>query len=145
MKSWHGNAFRVTGSLFGESTGDGGFPPTKNQCCRIFMYLWCFSELFNKHASGRWIVTPCRLCDIAVMFFRPFCHPWNMHMISVGLGLVALPILVDSFDIVICFSSNGAIGIWLPHCQWSNVVQFKKSNSSKAQWNTVNLQKVNNG
>ena len=57
--SWNGNFFRVTGSLWGESTG---------------YVSWCFShvrpkELFSKHSNGRWSGTPWRSCDISGMEF----------------------------------------------------------------------------
>ena len=41
LTSWHGNAFHVTGPLWGESTDQGGFLSQSTQLGRPLMFLWC--------------------------------------------------------------------------------------------------------
>ena len=45
MISWHGNAFRITGPLWGVSTGHKRIPLTKGQWCGALIFLWCQPEL----------------------------------------------------------------------------------------------------
>ena len=39
--SWHGNTFRITGHLWGESTGHRWIPLTNDQWCGLWCSLWC--------------------------------------------------------------------------------------------------------
>ena len=68
MTSWNGNAFRVTGPLWGEPTGDRWIPPTKVQkrSCEVFFDV-SLSKLLNKQTNNRWFETPWSSCDITIM------------------------------------------------------------------------------
>ena len=56
--TWHGNVFRITGLLWGESTGHRIIPLTKPvmQSIAIFFYI-SPNKLFNKQSSCRWFET----------------------------------------------------------------------------------------
>ena len=44
LTSWSGNAFRVTGPLWGESIGHRWIPLIKGQQCGLWYFLWCLPE-----------------------------------------------------------------------------------------------------
>ena len=64
ITSWHVNAFRITGPLWGESTG--GFPPQSNQLCGVWLFFDA-NKLFNKESNCCWFETPWCSCDVTVM------------------------------------------------------------------------------
>ena len=54
MTSWNGNIFRVTGPLWGESTGHRWIPLTNVSCAELWCFLWSASE----QSGGQTIDTP---------------------------------------------------------------------------------------
>ena len=71
VTSWPGLAFRSTGHLWGQTTGQRWISFTKCQTCELFFFFFFFdvnlSKPLYKQSSCRWVDTPWRSCDIAVM------------------------------------------------------------------------------
>ena len=44
VMSWHGNAFRITDPLLGESNGDRKIPLNSKWCGALIYFLWCQPE-----------------------------------------------------------------------------------------------------
>ena len=66
MISCYGNAFCITGLLWGESTGDRWISLTKSQ-------WWCRAsvsfEMLSKQSSCQWFLMACHSWDVIVMWF----------------------------------------------------------------------------
>ena len=73
MASWHGNAFRITGSLF---TCHRWIPLTKGQGCKTSMFY--FSQ---KQSSCQWFGTSSRSYDVTVTKWQ------SSHMFASGQGV----------------------------------------------------------
>ena len=58
IMSWYGNAFDITGPLWGESIGG---------LCR-FVFDFNINKLLNRHSSCRWPGTQWRLCGVPLMW-----------------------------------------------------------------------------
>ena len=63
MTSLNGNLFRVTGPLWGESTGHRWIPLTKTSDAELWCFLWSPPEKkrLSKQSRRRWFETPLRL------------------------------------------------------------------------------------
>ena len=62
MTSWNGNIFRVTGPLWGESTGHRWIPLTKASDAELLMFslICAWTKRLNKQSRRRWFETPSR-------------------------------------------------------------------------------------
>ena len=85
MRSWHGNAFCITGPLWGESTGDRWIPITKTSDVEPWFFpCWSMNRLLNKQSRGRWTVMSWHSLYVAVMFGQHFqCHAINCINVDV--------------------------------------------------------------
>ena len=72
MSSWCGNAFWVTGILYGESTDHPWIPHTKDQWCGALMlsFFVSYNKLMNKQSQWWCSETPWCLCDPIVMWLH---------------------------------------------------------------------------
>ena len=70
--SWHGINFRITGPLWGESTGHRWIPLAQGQSCgaMIFFFDVSMNKLFNKQSTCRRFPT---LCDGTVYCGSDWC------------------------------------------------------------------------
>ena len=74
MPAWHGNAFCITGTLWGESTHHRWIPLTKEPVMRSFdvLLLWAWTSCWPNIIW--WFETPWCQCDVIIMLtFRVFC------------------------------------------------------------------------
>ena len=69
MTSWHGCAFRIINSFWGEPIGRQQVPDIRGVNVYFIRNL---SNLLNKHSSCRWFDTTSRSCDFIVIF--AVCH-----------------------------------------------------------------------
>ena len=68
MTSWHGNAFYITGCLWGKSIFIAWFPPQGGGGGCSNVELWCFfvvslNKLLNNQSNYQWFKTRWRSCD----------------------------------------------------------------------------------
>ena len=76
LTPWKGIAFRITGHLRGESTGDRRIFLTKERQCKALVRLPCCEpeKLLNKDSMSTWFATPWRACDVTVLYMYRFCQ-----------------------------------------------------------------------
>ena len=72
MPSWYGNHCRVTGPLWGESTGHRWIPLTKGPVIRCFgvFFVVSLNKLLDKQSKRRWFETQWRLYNVTVTSLR---------------------------------------------------------------------------
>ena len=64
MTLLYGNAFRITGPLWGESTWRRWIPCTKNQWCRVWIFFGGEKDVVIQQSSCRWFETPWQLAPL---------------------------------------------------------------------------------
>ena len=60
---WHENAFRITGPLWGEFTGNRRFPPTNGQSCRVLVFSLLLVWISCRTNSRVTVMTWWRHCN----------------------------------------------------------------------------------
>ena len=69
MTSWHGNAFHVTGHLWGNPPVAGGFPSQSASNVEIWCFVWCQSrQAVEKCLGRRWFETSWCHCNGLMIF-----------------------------------------------------------------------------
>ena len=84
ITSSHGGVFRITDSLWGESTGHRWIPLTKASDAELWCFHWCMNRLLEKQSSGWWFVIATvmwRHCNVREMLkfsfnFNEVLSPW---------------------------------------------------------------------
>ena len=80
---WHGNAFHITGHLWGESTDDQWILPTKGPVMSsfdVFFFIVSFNKLLNKQFSHLLFEIPWLLHDAIVMtYYFLYDSLWNIE------------------------------------------------------------------
>ena len=79
MTSWNGNAFCITGPLWGESTGDLCIPFTKFQWHGFEAFFVSLRQQLNKQSNGWWFWTLWRSCGVTVMGSSG-TRRWNLQV-----------------------------------------------------------------
>ena len=65
---WHGNVFRITGTLWGNPPVTGGFPSQRASNEELWYFILSLNELLNKHPKGWWIEMYRRPFDVIVLW-----------------------------------------------------------------------------
>ena len=88
--SRHGNAFHITGPLWGQSTGDQWIALTKNQLCIILMFPFgvCLNKMLNKQSSG-WRFETHSLC------IWHHCNVAVVRMLSTYITIILIHLSLD--------------------------------------------------
>ena len=91
MMSWHGNAFLITGHLWGEFTGHRWTPPEDSphngpvmQICDVSLEHG-LNKLSNKQSRGRWTEMSSRSLYVTVMKISMTRKAFPCHGVNVGL------------------------------------------------------------
>ena len=126
MTSSHGNAFRITGPLWGESTGHPVDSTHKEPVARTVDVSFDVSlnKLLYKQSSGWWFETPRRSYDVSVVFMFPRL---GRIKISLGVGLLAWwRHQMETFSALLAFcAGNSPVPVNSPHKgQWRGALMF---------------------
>ena len=109
VTSWHGNAFRITGPLWGNPSVTSGFP-SHSTSHKIFVIV-CLNRLMNKHSSFPWFEILWHSCDITVFLIIL----WNLtryggHSYDMSHDLQGNILIMKAFP-----RFSQALLIWLPN------------------------------
>ena len=81
MTSWHGNALRITGLLWGDPPVTAAFLSQMDSNVELWYFVVVsLSKLLDKQSSWWWFETSWRFCDLTVVEYQKCSRLWYSYL-----------------------------------------------------------------